>query len=80
MSPPNRSLGVTELSEMLGQSLGDDKALELVSAHARQCRAGEGPYSLEEALAILESIARCDGIVGTTARFAKSRLHLMTLR
>jgi hypothetical protein len=75
----NQLSGTIEMAElvgMLGQSLGDEKAKTVLANHARRQGVGRGPYRVEDALSILESITDEPGIVGTTARFAKSRLHL----
>jgi len=64
------------LAEMLGRSLGADKALETVTLAAQQIGVGEH-LNREQALRLLEHIAQQPGIVGIAARFAKSRVHLV---
>ena len=79
VSYANKHFDMTELVDMLGQSLGDDKAREVLASHARRKRYGDGPFDVDQALELLESITHEPGIVGTTARFAKSRIHLLAL-
>ncbi len=69
---------MSELVNMLGQSVGDEKARHVLENHARRKGVGLGPFRVEDALTILESVTEEPGIVGTSARFAKSRLHLRT--
>jgi hypothetical protein len=64
------------LVDLLGRSLGADKAAEAVNVAAQELGLGE-LLSRDEALRLLEHVARQPGIVGITARFAKSRVHLV---
>ena len=68
---------VDHLARLLGKAVGDEKALDVVRS---ACDAlgldSRHALSLGEALDVLERIAAQPGIVGITARFAKSRLHL----
>jgi hypothetical protein len=67
---------MTKLAGLLGASVGDEKALEAVREAARQLGIRDANVTLTQALEILERVAETPGIVGVTARFAKSRLHL----
>lgn len=72
--------GITaaSLAGLLSPAIGDAKA-EAVVREAMVAR-GQSlvrPMSVDEALEVLEHIAETPGIVGVTARFAKSRVHLM---
>lgn len=65
------------LSRLLSKTVGDDKATSAVRTAAREVGlAGKRDLSVDEALSVLEKVAETPGIVGVTARFAKSRLHL----
>lgn len=67
-----------QLSTMLGKSLGDAKAAATIDAACDALGLGRiDPLTLTQAMDVLESIASQGGIVGVTARFAKSRVHLM---
>lgn len=69
-----------KLSKLLSQSVGDEKARAAIDAAARDLGlAHRDDLSVDEALSILERVAETPGIVGVTARFAKSRLHLAAL-
>ena len=61
---------------MLARSLGNDTAAKTVDLAAQAVGAGQN-LSREDALRVLEQIAREPGIVGIAARFAKSRVHLV---
>jgi hypothetical protein len=65
----------TFLARMLSQSVGEQKATEVVNATAD--RLGyNGMLTEEQAMALLEKVAGEPGIVGVAARFARSRLIL----
>ncbi len=64
-----------ELAAMLSQNLGLEKALDLVSAAAKELNFG-AELSLEQGLAVLELVAGQPGLIGIAARFAKSRALL----
>ena len=64
------------VADLLGRSLGADKALETVNTAADLLGVGE-QLQREDALRLLEHVAQQQGIVGIAARFAKSRLHLV---
>ena len=65
------------LYALLSATIGDDKAMDAVEAAARKL--GLPPVqdlTMKQALEVLDEVANTPGIVGITARFAKSRLHL----
>ena len=65
------------LARLLASSLGEEKAGEAVRAAARELGiVAARPVNFQQALEIFENIAQTPGIIGVTARFAKSRLHL----
>jgi hypothetical protein len=70
--------GVTraDLAKLLAQALGNEKALDAVSKAATKLGIRRDPLDKDQALSVLEQIAQTPGLVGITARFAKSRLHL----
>jgi len=63
------------LAEMLSDNLGNEKAGALVAEAASKLGLG-AEMSQDQALDVLERIAIEPGLVGITARFAKTRLHL----
>ena len=71
----NDRLPRDELARMLSRTVGDGPARAAVSAAAEALGLGL-ELDVEEAQQVLEKIADGGGLLGTTARFAKSRLHL----
>lgn len=65
----------SELASLLSHNIGVEKANELVDVAARELRCGD-ELTVAQALEILEHIAAQPGIVGISARFAKSRVLL----
>lgn len=61
---------------MLSPSLGQKKAEALIQEAAQGLGLSTDLLARADALRIMEKIAEKDGIVGVTARFAKSRVHL----
>ncbi len=70
------TLSAARIAELLASTLGAEKSAEVVdSAVARLSLAQHAhDLSLDQALAILDELARAPGMVGITARFARSRL------
>ncbi|HMY58267.1 MAG TPA: hypothetical protein PKL17_14115 [Pseudomonadota bacterium] len=70
--------GVTraDLAKLLAQALGNEKAYDAVSKAAQKLGLRREKLDKNEALSVLELIAQTPGLVGITARFAKSRFHL----
>ena len=66
----------SELVRMLSPSLGQKKAEALILEAAQGLGLSTDVLARSDALKIMEKIAEKDGIVGVTARFAKSRVHL----
>jgi len=65
---------------LLSKAVGDEKALEIVRTTCGTLGfRTDTALSLDEALQVLETIAEQAGLLGVTARFAKSRLHLSLL-
>ncbi|HJL17749.1 MAG TPA: hypothetical protein RMH99_18940 [Sandaracinaceae bacterium LLY-WYZ-13_1] len=71
----NDTVELDGLARLLSASVGDEKASGAVRDAARRLGL-TGPLSRDEALDVLEAVAEEGGIVGVTARFAKSRIHL----
>jgi hypothetical protein len=67
---------VQALAEMLGANIGVEKALDVVQRAAGELHLDPAALSRDDALAVLERVAAEPGLVGITARFAKSRVHL----
>jgi hypothetical protein len=68
---------VSALARLLRSALGEEKATEIVTATLGEMQLS-APEGLDqgEALKVLEALAKTPGIVGITARFAKSHVHL----
>ena len=65
-----------DLAKMIAGTIGDEKAQEAVAGACSAAGLTGDSLSWEEALAVLGRIAVTPGVVGITARFAKSRMHL----
>lgn len=61
---------------MLSPSLGQKKAEALIHEAADALGLRSDMLARQDALRIMEKIADQPGLVGVTARFAKSRVHL----
>jgi hypothetical protein len=68
-------LSRVHLAKLLSASMGREKAEECISEAAASLGLG-GTFGHDDALRVLEAVATQPGIVGITARFAKSRLLL----
>ncbi len=68
-----------DLVPLLSQTIGEEKAREVIESAASSLGLSLANGLLESGvLALLDEIANSPGIVGITARFAKSRVHLST--
>lgn len=76
MSNPDTPIPCSELVRMLSPSLGQQKAEALILKAAGALGLRPELVARSDALRIMEKIADEPGIVGITARFAKSRVHL----
>lgn len=65
-----------DLAGSLGESLGREKADEVVVSAARKLGLGLVDYDHAEAMEILEVLAAEPGLVGVVARFTKVRMIL----
>lgn len=67
-----------DLAKLLAQSLGHEKATDAINRAAQTVgiRREIDLLDKKQALAVLEQVAQTPGLVGITARFAKSRLYL----
>jgi hypothetical protein len=66
----------SDVVDLLAASLGNTKAEHAVQAAAVALRLDDTSFPLDRALALLEKVAEEPGIVGITARFAKTRALL----
>lgn len=69
-------MGRPEVAALLAQSVGREKAQEAVDTAAADLKLAPGPLRRDDVLAVLEHLARHPGLLGVTARFARSRLLL----
>ncbi len=76
--PPSSRGGksLDALAELLAPALGDERARAAVAEASRALDIGPR-IALPEAMRLLEHIAKTPGVVGISARFAKTRLHLL---
>jgi hypothetical protein len=77
--PPDAVLPTSHLAELLAPTLGWEKSSEVVESAA--IRLGLSPgraLRVDQALAVLDELARTPGMVGIAARFARSRLEART--
>ncbi len=76
--PPERGMRISrrELVRQLGESLGLEKAEEVVSAAAARLSLTGEEYDRDQALTLFEELTNSPGLVGVVARFAKVRLIL----
>jgi hypothetical protein len=61
---------------LLGATLGEEKAREVITEAAKSLGLWDDEYDREQTLQILERIAQQPDLVGIAARFVKSRVHL----
>jgi hypothetical protein len=66
----------SELVQLLSPAIGEEKAEEAIVAACLVLALGADAFDRDQALDVLEAIAQSPGLVGITARFAKSRVHL----
>ena len=76
----SRRIRQDDIVSLLASSVGVEKAGECVLSTLLKLRLPLDELSVDEALSVLESIAEQPGIIGVTARFAKSRVHLRWAR
>lgn len=69
-----RVVSEDELTTSLSGSVGQEKARDAVRSEAIRLGLLGGSFTEEEALRVLGMIADVEGILGVTARFARSRL------
>jgi hypothetical protein len=66
-----------EVAALIAPSLGDEKARAIVADTARSLGMTSAQLENAQCLRLLDAIALQPGIVGISARFAKSRFHLL---
>jgi hypothetical protein len=68
---------VAALARLLRSALGDEKALEVVTAALEEMRLpANADLAQRDALGVLERVAKTQGLVGIAARFAMSHVHM----
>jgi len=72
--PPTEILRARDVSALLASTLGWEKSDELVLRHVRATGLDEAHLTREDALSILDALGASSGIIGVTARFARSRV------
>jgi hypothetical protein len=75
--PSEKTRPRRDLVKLLASSVGVEKARECVTGAAHELGLASEELTQRDALSVLEHIAGQPGIVGITARFAKSRVHLL---
>jgi hypothetical protein len=65
-----------DIVDLLSTSMGEERATALVDDAIAKLDLDRDHVTTTEALDVLECIALEPGVVGITARFAKSRVHL----
>ena len=64
-----------DLVALFAPTLGREKSTDVVTCAARALNASAGGWSLEQALAIVNEMARTPGLVGIVSRLARARLQ-----
>ncbi|MCC6811799.1 MAG: hypothetical protein IT381_30500 [Deltaproteobacteria bacterium] len=65
------------MAALISPSVGEEKARALVAETAQALGMSGERLETEQCLQVLEVIAKQPGLVGISARFAKSRFHLL---
>ena len=68
-----------EVGAYLGATIGEETALTVVEEAARALGTTDVWLTRDQVLAVFEHIAQSPGLVGITARLAKSRFRAKTL-
>ncbi len=76
MAAAETPIPCAELVRLLSPTLGQKKAEALISEAAESLGLRADIFARSDALRVMEKIADQPGLVGVTARFAKSRVHL----
>jgi hypothetical protein len=67
---------VAELIALLAPAIGEEKAREAVTGAIETLGLIGGEVNREQALVVLDRIAASPGLLGISARFAKTKVHL----
>ena len=70
------SVTPAEAAALLEHTLGSEKSSEVVASAMQSLGISDGRLVREKAVAVLEVIAKGQGIAGVVGRFAKARLIL----
>jgi hypothetical protein len=71
---PPPTLAVREIASRLANTVGMEKSREVVAESMQRLGLTAPQLDRDQASALLDDLARDDGLVGLTARFAKARL------
>jgi hypothetical protein len=66
----------TQLVMLLASAVGEEKAADAVTTASRALNYFDPVLDKPQALKLLDKIAETPGLVGITAKFAKTRVHL----
>jgi hypothetical protein len=69
-------VSVQDLLDFLSPALGEDKAREAIAATATTLGLRGNDFRRDDALSLLEAMARIEGNLGVVASFAKARFIL----
>ncbi len=76
----NDALARHELTDLLAPTLGQEKSEEAVLEVLRMLGIPPDTFSFAQALAVLDALARSEGLVGVAARFAKAHVLMRAPR
>jgi len=74
--PSPVSVTPADIAALLEHTLGSEKSVEVVASAMQSLGIPDGRLVREQAVGVLEVIAKAQGIVGVVGRFAKARLIL----
>ena len=77
--PPESTVSSNRVADLLAPTLGTEKSSEVVAAVVLRLALPAADLSPEQALAVLDELARTAGMVGIAARFARSRLDAVRI-
>jgi len=66
-------VSIRSIADLLAPTLGWEKSAELVTDACQRLGLAGATLSVEQAMALLDDLAAAPGLVGVTARFARSR-------
>ncbi len=72
--PTDGTFAAANVAELLAPTLGREKSDEVTTAAVTRLGLSPNDMTLDQALAVLDELGRTPGMVGITARFARSRV------